>query len=237
MKAEFSPTTRIDKACDLAGSPHYATDGVLVTPSKDGVFLSATDASIAAITQEKGTVHSGHPIVPAEVLPKKAGDVKRCRQGEAIQVQGDSCYTPWGKTERAINDRKFPMLASLIPQVDTDEFVTVTLDTNRLRNMLDALDNGETNEGVSLMIHIPDNDTKQVSTAVCVLLGDNIGVIMPLCTDDGRNHAAERFNEIRNDYEEALSDSVHDTVLKPKPQEEQDTDSLKAALEKLGIAV
>jgi hypothetical protein len=176
---QFEVSTHIDRAA-AKDTSRYAIKGVLVTPAadSDGVWLTATDGTMMAITREAGTV-DGERTAPVEVLKKGCkGAIKVSLNGNWQNNQGK--YAPHD-TEGV----KFPPTDEVIPDDDADR-ITLALDAKLLLSLAQAI--GSRDNKVTLSLKV--NDKKIASRAIIVTNAENnprnMGVLMP-CIPNGIN--------------------------------------------------
>lgn len=200
--------------CDV-DSHRYALGNVKIKPNCEGVWLVSTNSRALAVSHAdiEGELCEGHTMLPA----KSFGKNKSAKPKTTETHFGESAI--WtnseGKTgELPANDAecgRFPDVSSVLPEIDTENGFTVTLDAEILANLAAAIMRkddkkltfhldpksfgekcGEYQEGIAVTVSSESDDN------------DNIGVIMPLVSNDERGTRREtdarRLEAIARDW-------------------------------------
>jgi len=218
LRAKFSGVrTPIEKVCDDSAS-RYALANVGVTPSGDKgrVWLSASDARVAACVQVDGDAGERGSLCPPSIV-KGAGKLG----GEAeLNGQWSAKFRANRKApETTVSapepEGRFPDLPGVLPahkieRVDDPAVLTLQLDAALLLHVAQAIADNPSAPVVTLIIPKPKApcnesryrdrfDPRAVDSPVAIVGANGIGVLAPLAAETPLD-AISRYEMNRADF-------------------------------------
>jgi len=184
-------------ACCDSDSTRYALGNVKIKPNCEGVWLASTNSRALAVSHADidGELCEGHTMLPAKSFGTRKGKADKVTEthfGEsAIWTNSEGKSGPLPKNDDECG--RFPDVSLVLPVIDTENGLTVTLDAEILANLAAAIMRkedkkltlhlnpksfgekcGEYQDGVAVTVSSDDDDN------------ENCGVIMPLVSNDER---------------------------------------------------
>lgn len=199
IHARFTVNTQIAKACDDE-SFRFSLGNVLITKADPGyVFATASDGRQVSIARYEGETDAPYYAPPAAMAAPKRGATVALN-GSWENLSGTPSKPKRLLSDRVETDLRYPRIDNVLPDVNRDNFVPVTLSVNLLRKMADSIV-GVDEDAITLFV--PDQKNGVTSPIVAVAQ-NGIGVIMPM-TCDAKN-TLETYNFRRDCYRQHFDD-------------------------------